>query len=53
MALVLSRKQHQSITIGEAVITIERVRGGRVTVSVQAPKEMRVLRGELKPKEAA
>lgn len=46
--LVLSRLEGESITIGEdVVVTIERVRGGKVSVSIEAPRSVRVLRTEL------
>jgi len=50
--LVLSRKQHESITIDSITITVERISGGRVRLSVKAPKEVSVRRSELKPKAA-
>lgn len=45
--LILSRKPGQSIDVGGSRITIERVSGNRVRLSVQAPASVRVLRGEL------
>jgi carbon storage regulator len=54
MPLVLTRKEKQSIVIGEGVvITINRVRGKEVSVCIDAPKEVRVMRSELVRKEAA
>ncbi|MCC6493870.1 MAG: carbon storage regulator [Pirellulales bacterium] len=51
--LVLSRKQQQQIKIGEQItVTILRVTGNTVRVGIQAPREVRVVRGEL-PKEGA
>lgn len=48
--LVLRRKAGETITIGQdVVLTIEKVSGNRVSVSIQAPREMKVLRGELAP----
>jgi carbon storage regulator CsrA len=50
--LVLTRKLQQQIKIGEQItVTILRVKGSTVRVGVQAPREVRVIRGEL-PKEA-
>ena len=51
--LVLSRKEKQTIKIGDDVtITITRVNGERVKIGIEAPKELRVIRGELeKPQE--
>ncbi len=46
--LVLSRKVNQQIRIGEdVVITIVRFRAGSVGIGIEAPKNIRVLRGEL------
>lgn len=51
--LVLSRKLQQQIKIGEQItVTILRVTGNTVRVGIQAPRDVRVLRGEL-PKEGA
>ena len=47
--LVLSRKSGEKIHVGEdVVIEIKRVTGSRVTVAIEAPREIRILRGELK-----
>jgi carbon storage regulator CsrA len=55
--LVLTRKQKESIKIGDSiVITILRVQGQSVRVGIEAPREVRVVRGELsasKPQEDA
>lgn len=46
--LVLSRKANESIQIGENVtIEIRRIAGNRVTVAINAPRDVRILRGEL------
>ncbi len=46
--LVLSRKIGERIHIGDEVfIEIRRVAGNRVTIAVNAPREVRILRGEL------
>lgn len=48
--LVLSRKVGQSIVIdGNVTITINRVGGKRITLGIEAPDNVRVLRGELRP----
>ncbi|MGA0038505.1 MAG: carbon storage regulator [Pirellulales bacterium] len=48
--LVLSRKQGQQIVVGSSVVvTIVRVSGDKVRIGIEAPDEMRVLRGELQP----
>ena len=49
--LVLSRKVEQQIQIGEGiVITILQVKGNQVRIGIDAPRNVRVLRGELEPK---
>jgi carbon storage regulator CsrA len=46
--LVLSRKAGQRIHIGdEIVVEIRRVAGNRVTIALEAPRDVRILRGEL------
>ena len=46
--LVLSRKVGQEILIGDNVrITVTKVSGNRVTLGVDAPDHVRILRGEL------
>ena len=48
--LVLSRKTGQEIVVGDSVrITITKVSGNRVTLGVDAPDHVRILRGELAP----
>jgi len=51
--LVLTRKLQQQIKIGDQItVTVLRVKGNTVRVGIQAPREVRVVRGEL-PKEGA
>ena len=46
--LVLTRKLQQQIKIGEEItVTILRVKGHTVRVGIEAPREVRVVRGEL------
>lgn len=46
--LVLSRKQDQTIHIGDGiVIHIFQVKGNTVRIGIEAPDDVRVLRGEL------
>ena len=46
--LVLTRKLQQKIKIGEAItVTILRVKGQTVRVGIEAPRDVRVVRGEL------
>lgn len=46
--LVLSRRPGQSIVVGDGVeIIVQRVQGNRVTLSIKAPREVSIVRGEL------
>ncbi len=46
--LVLTRKSRDTIRIGNSVtVTILRVKGNTVRVGIEAPRSVRVLRGEL------
>ncbi len=47
--LVLSRKIGEKIHVGNDItIEVRRVAGNRVTLAVEAPRDIRILRGELK-----
>ena len=47
--LVLSRKAGERIWIGDDIsVTVVRISGGGVRIGIQAPKEMPVVREELK-----
>ena len=46
--LVLTRKMHEQIMIGQDItVTIVRVRGNTVRIGIEAPRQVRVVRGEL------
>lgn len=46
--LVLSRKEHEKIIIGgDVIVSIERISSDRVSIGVQAPPDIRIIRGEL------
>ena len=46
--LILQRKEGQSITIGDhIVVTVQEIGQGRVRLSVDAPRDIAVLRTEL------
>lgn len=46
--LVLSRKVGEKLHVGDnVVIEIRRVVGRRVTIAIDAPRELRILRGEI------
>jgi carbon storage regulator len=48
--LVLSRKVHQEIVIGEGIsITVVAIRGKQVRVGIKAPTTMSIRREELTP----
>jgi carbon storage regulator len=48
--LVLSRKEGEKILIGDGVVlTINRIAGNRVAIGIEAPRSVRVVRGELAP----
>ena len=50
--LVLTRKHQEQIRIGDNVtLTILKVKGNTVKVGIEAPRDVRVVRGELPPKE--
>jgi carbon storage regulator len=50
--LVLSRKEHQRIRLGDDItVTIVRLAGDQVRLGIDAPREIRVLRDELEPHE--
>ena len=47
--LILDRKLGQSILIGNGItVTPERIGGDRVRISIEAPRDVLVLRGELR-----
>ena len=47
--LVLSRKKRESLLIGDNVrITVNKIEGNRVTLGIEAPDHVRILRSELK-----
>ena len=51
--LVLTRKQTETIKIGDSItITILRLKGQAVRVGIDAPRDVRVIRGELTSKES-
>lgn len=47
--LILGRKQSESIVIGENIsVRIERIKGKVVSLSIDAPKDVPIVRSELK-----
>jgi carbon storage regulator len=48
--LVLSRKIGERLVIGDNItVVVSRVAGNRVTLGIEAPSDVRIIRGELKP----
>jgi carbon storage regulator len=46
--LVLSRKTGESIVIGDCiVISVQRIEGGRVSIGITAPRDVRIDRAEI------
>ncbi len=46
--LVLSRKLGEQLRIGDDIIlTVTKTSGSRVTIGIEAPSEVRILRGEI------
>jgi carbon storage regulator len=51
--LVLTRKEGERIKIGpDVIITIVRIKGGGVRVGIEAPPEVKVVRGELEERKS-
>lgn len=48
--LVLTRKEEETVTIGEVVVTILRINSGSVKVGIKAPKSMPIHRDNIKEK---
>jgi carbon storage regulator len=48
--LVLSRKIGEEIRIGDAIVKVVSISGNRVSVAIEAPKEVKILRRELEVK---
>lgn len=52
--LVLTRKQQEKLMLDNNItITIVRVKGNRVLLGIEAPKEVRIVRGEVAGREKA
>lgn len=45
--LVISRKEGETVVVGDAVIRILHSSSSRVSIGIEATKDVRVLRGEL------
>ena len=51
--LVLTRKDSETIRVGDAVVHVLRSRTGKVSLGVEAPANIKILRGELEEHDAA
>ena len=52
--LVLSRKEGEQLLIGDnIVLTVNRISGNRVAIGIEAPREVRIVRGELERHEVS
>lgn len=50
--LVLSRKEGEQLIIGDdIVLTVSRISGNRVAIGIEAPRNVRIIRGELERRE--
>ncbi len=46
--LVLSRKEGERLIVGDnIIITVNRIAGNRITLGIEAPRDVRIVRGEL------
>lgn len=46
--LVITRKAGQSVLIGDAKVTVTKLRNGSVRLGIEAPRSVRVVREEIK-----
>lgn len=52
--LILTRRSQEKIHVGDTItITVTRVGNGKVRLAIEAPAEVKILRGELVHKRAA
>lgn len=52
--LVLSRKVGEKLIIGDnIVLTVNRISGNRVAIGIEAPRDVRIVRGELQRTQVA
>ena len=52
--LVLTRKQQERVHIGDNIfLTIVRIKGNTVRVGIEAPSDVRIVRGEVAEREKA
>ena len=51
--LVLSRTPEETIVIGDVTIKVLQIVGNTVRIGIEAPKEVVILRGEVKDRDTA
>ncbi|MDV6033925.1 carbon storage regulator [Stieleria sp.] len=52
--LVLSRKVGEKLMVGDdIVLTVNRISGNRVAIGIEAPRNVRIVRGELQKNQVA
>lgn len=52
--LVLSRKLGERLVIGDDIVLIvNKIAGNRVTLAIEAPNQVRIVRGELSPRQSS
>lgn len=51
--LVITRRRGETVQIGEAFVTVNEIRDGKIRLGIQAPKSVRILRTELIGREKA
>jgi len=50
--LVLGRKKNQTLVIADSIVLrVTQIRGNRVTIGIEAPRDVTILRGELFPRD--
>ena len=47
--MILSRKENEVIHVGNIVVRVLSIDGNRCRIAIEAPKEIKILRGELVP----
>lgn len=51
MGLTISRRLNESVQCGDIIVSIAKIRGNRVSLKIDAPKCVRVLRSEIQDSE--
>jgi carbon storage regulator CsrA len=48
--LCLSRREGQAVKIGDVIIHVSKIHGNYITLAIDAPKDVKILRAELEEK---